>query len=101
MCLLVAVCLAAICLPGQAAMELASAGVARCVIVTQAGATPAECYAAEELAAALNRIAGATFSIRQLTASPPESAIVIGPGPIAASAFPEVDLQHFGGDEYV
>jgi hypothetical protein len=53
---LVAVCLAAMCLPGQAAMELASAGVARCVIVTQAGATPAECYAAEELAAALNRI---------------------------------------------
>jgi len=99
--LLVAVCLAAMCLPGQAAMELASAGVARYVIVTQAGATPAECYAAEELAAALNRITGATFAIQQLTANPPEAAIVIGPGPIAASAFPEVDLAHSGGEEYV
>ncbi len=46
-----AVCLAEVCLPGHAAVELASAGMARCVIVTQPGATPAERYAAEELAA--------------------------------------------------
>ena len=62
--LLVAVCLAAMCLPVHAAMELAAAGVAHCVIITQAGATPAERYAAEELAAALNRITGATFPIQ-------------------------------------
>jgi hypothetical protein len=89
------------CQPGQAAMELASTGLARCVIVTQAGATPAECYAAEELAAALNRITGATFEIQQLSANPPGSSIVIGPGPIAASSFPGVDLSQFGGEEFI
>jgi hypothetical protein len=99
--LLAAVCLASMCLPGWAAMELASAGVARVVIITQAGATPTECYAAEELAAALNRITGATFPIQRLTTNLPEAAIVIGPGPIAASAFPGVDLSHCGGEEYV
>ena len=61
---------------------------------------PAERYAAEELAAALKQITGATFVIQELAANPPESAIVIGPGPIAATLFPEVDLGRFGVEEY-
>ena len=98
--MLLAGCLAMACPPGQAAVELASGGATRCVIVTQPGATPAERYAAEELAAALKQITGATFVTQELTAEPPELAIVIGPGPIAASEFPEVNLGQFGIEEY-
>ena len=81
-------------------VELASSGNARCVIVTQAGASPAERYAADELAEALKQITGATFVTQELAGNPPESAIVIGSGPIAASVFPGVDLSHFGDEEY-
>ena len=99
---LLAACLATVCLSGWAAVDLASAGAARCAIITQAGATPAERYAAEELAAALKQITGATFAIQELNdANPPAHAIVIGQGPIAASVFPKVDLPQFGGEEYV
>ena len=97
----VAACLVAIHLSAQAAMEIAKGGVATCVIVTQPDATPAEHYAAEELATALKQITGATFVIQELTANTPESAIVIGPGPIATSVCPGLDLSRFGGEEYV
>ena len=45
--LLLAVCFTAVCSSGQAAVDVASAGAARCLIITQAGATQAERYAAE------------------------------------------------------
>jgi hypothetical protein len=100
--LLLAVCFTAVCWSGQAAVEVALGGAPLCPIITQAGATPAERYAAEELAAALQQITGATFTIQeQSNADLPEPAILIGPGPIAAAVFPEVDMPAFGGEEYV
>lgn len=87
--------------PLQAKMQLAVEGAARCVIVTQPGATPAERYAAEELASMLNQISGASFESHECAADAPELAMVVGPGPVAAKFFPEVELARFGGEEYV
>ncbi len=88
-------------LPAQAKLKLADGGTARCVIVTQPGATPAERYAAEELAATLKQITGASFVTKELADHAPESAIVVGAGPLTARLFPEVDLATFGGEEYL
>jgi hypothetical protein len=88
-------------LPAQAKVQIAAGGIARCVIVTQPGATPAEHYAAEELAAMLRQITGATFETRELADNAPESAIVVGPGPLATKLFPGVELAGFGGEEYL
>jgi len=88
-------------LPTRAALDLAAAGAARCPILTQPGATAAERHAAEELATALRQITGASFAVQEAGAEPPASAIVIGPGPVAARWFPEVDLAKFGGEEYL
>jgi len=87
-------------LPVQAKVTIAAGGLARCVIVTQPGATPAERHAAEELAATLRQITGATFATQELTDHAPESAIVVGPGPLATKLFPGVALAGFGGEEY-
>ena len=88
-------------LPVQAKVTIASGGIARCLIVTQPGATPAERYAAEELAATLKQITGAPFVTKELADDAPESAIVVGAGPLTARLFPEVDLAAFGGEEYI
>lgn len=88
-------------LPVQAKVSIASDGIARCVIVTQPGATPAERHAAEELAAALRQITGAAFESRELSDNAPEASIVVGPGPLAAKLFPDVELSGFGGEEYL
>jgi hypothetical protein len=84
----------------QAKMHLATGGVSRCVIVAQPGATAAERYAAEELASILNQATGARFELREMREEAPESAIVIGPGPVTTKLFPEVNLSGFGSDEY-
>ena len=81
-------------------MQIAAPGGARCVIVTQPGATVTERYAAEELAATLRQITGATFEIQEQNDAAPPSAIVVGPGPLAAKLFPEVELSKFSGEEY-
>lgn len=70
-------------------------------IVTQPGATPAERHAAEELAAMLHQITGQTFETKELTAEVPELAILVGPGPVTAKLFSEVDLSTLGAEEYV
>ncbi|MSU58912.1 MAG: DUF4838 domain-containing protein [Pedosphaera sp.] len=87
-------------MPLRAKVQIADKGEARCVIVTQPGATPAEHYAAEELAATLKEITGATFELRELAVDAPASAIIVGPGPLAAKLFPEVELSKFGGEEF-
>ena len=87
--------------PVHAGVRIASAGTALCVIATQPGATPAERYAAEELAAALSQITGAAFELRELGEEAPESVIVVGPGSLAAKLFPEAELSQLGGEEYV
>jgi len=83
----------------EAKMRLAEGGKARCVIVRQPGATPAERHAADELAATLRQITGATFDIRDESATAPPSAIIVGPGPVAKALFPEVNLAAFGGEQ--
>jgi glycerophosphoryl diester phosphodiesterase len=78
-------------------MPIALGGLARCEIVTQPGATAAERYAAEELAAALGQITGATFDVREEPGASPgpppagaaKPAIVVGFGAAAAQWFPE------------
>ena len=88
-------------LPAQAKVMIAADGIARCLIVTQPGATPAERYAAEELAATLRQITGATFVTRELADNVPASAIVVGAGPLTTQLFPEANLAAFGGEEYL
>lgn len=90
-----------ITIASEARIQIAKDGNARCVIVTQLGATAAERHAASELASALEQITGAKFQPQELTANVPESAIVIGPGALAAKLFPEVQLSVFGGEEYI
>ena len=97
---LLALALTSLPLSIQAKVEIASSATARCVIVTQPGATPAERYAAEELTATLRQITGATFETRELADNAPESAIVVGQGPLVAKLFPEVELSKFGGEEF-
>jgi hypothetical protein len=81
-----------------ARLQLSSRGKARCPILTQPGATPAEKHAASELAAALERITGAKFEVREGIVTP-EAAIIVGPGPLAAKHFPDVLLDTFGPEQ--
>ncbi len=79
-------------------MVLSSRGKARCVIVTQPGATPAEQTAAQELATWLHASTGGEFKVVAASEAP-ERAIIVGPGPAAAAAFPQHDLSALGGEE--
>src|SRR5690348_1066625 len=71
------------CVVAQAKMQIASHGKAQCSIVTQPDATPAERYAAKELAGILHQITGATFPVMESGKSLPASAIIIGQGAVA------------------
>ncbi len=95
-----AIALTQLSMPIQAKMQIASEGTARCVIVTQPGATVAERYAADELASMLKQITGAAFEIKELKDDAPASAIIVGPGPVSAKVFPEVELSKFGNEDY-
>jgi hypothetical protein len=83
----------------EAKMQIASRGKARCAILTQPGATPAELHAAEELATTLGQITGATFHVEPAPPHAPNSAIIVGPGPLAKALFPEVRLETFGPEQ--
>lgn len=76
-------------------MQIALQGKAACRIVTQPGATVVEFYAAEELKKMLQQITGANFDVGQSSDDNLESVIVIGPGPLAQSFFPEIRLETF------
>ena len=65
-------------MPIHAAVQIAANGTAACVIARQPGATPAERYAAEELAATLTQITGTTFEVRELGEDAPASVILVG-----------------------
>ncbi len=84
-----------------AAMTLAKDGKARCVILQQPGATPAELQAARDLSEVLKEITGATFSVQEASTKIPKSAIIIGPGPAARSLFPGVPFDQLGLEEIV
>ena len=87
--------------PAPAKVQIAADGVALCAIVIQPGATVTERYAAEELAAMLKQITGAAIETQELADNAPESAIIVGPNPLATKLFPEVELSKFGAEEYV
>lgn len=82
-------------------IPIAERGRARCVIVRQPGATPAERYAAEELASTLQKITGAEFEIKDTETAPSESAIIIGLGPVASVLFPEVRPDALGAEQAI
>jgi hypothetical protein len=87
----------------KAEFTIAKSGKPRCVIVQDASATPPERTATKEVANYLHQITGATFAIQESTdlSHVPENAIIIGPGPIAQSLFPEVTLDKLGPEEFV
>ncbi|MBM3880783.1 MAG: DUF4838 domain-containing protein [Verrucomicrobia bacterium] len=80
----------------QADLTLARDGQARCVIVRQAGATPAEQRAAQELADTLRQITGAEFTLQDDPDPVPARAIIVGPGATAKALFPEVPFDELG-----
>jgi hypothetical protein len=84
-------------------MQIASKGQARCTILVQNGATPAEQYAAEELAAALKQITGATIPISTQGVLSGSSAptILIGPGGIASAHFSDIAFDKLGSEQVV
>ncbi|MCC6729124.1 MAG: DUF4838 domain-containing protein [Chthonomonadales bacterium] len=94
--LLCLVCLAA---GAQGSVSLAARGRALCPILLQPGATAPERYAAEELARYLGRITGAEFEVRQVDGAVPESAIVVGQGPVADRLFPDAGLAAMGREQ--
>lgn len=91
--------LGTLCAVAQAEAPIATHGKARCVIVTQSGATQAELHAAHELADTLHLITGTTLPIVQSDTNLPEAAIIVGPGPAAHALFPEAQLERFGGEQ--
>ncbi len=82
-------------------LTLAGPGVTPALILTQPDATPAELNAARELAAVLQEITGAAFKIEPAPDHPPERAILVGPGPVAARLFPDVPWDQLGPEEVV
>lgn len=80
------------------AMILAEKGVAQAVIVTDPAATPTERYAAQELAATLQQITGATFEV-QTNITAPAHAILVGNGTAAQKLFPDVPFAQLGQEE--
>ena len=84
-----------------AAITLASRGQARSVLIQSAAATAAERHAIEELKFHLEAITGAHFTIRTNLEESPRQAIFVGPGPLTAKFFPEVDFSTLGPEELV
>jgi hypothetical protein len=84
----------------QAGWQIAKDGKAGCILIEQAGATEPEKAAVRELADALRQITGAEFKVTK-EGEIPERAIIVGPGPMAAKYFPELNLASFGGEELV
>jgi hypothetical protein len=94
--LLFALCCA---VAAQAKVQIASRGKAKAVILTQVGATIVERHAAQELANTLKQITGAAFEVWESATTAPESAIIVGPGPVAERLFPEVRPDTFGWEQ--
>src|SRR5579862_9368086 len=89
-----------LCSAAYATVQIAAGGKAKCVILTQPGATDAELHAANELAKALQQVTGAEIPIMAATGeAPPTSCIVVGPGPVAAHLFSGVPLATFGDEQ--
>lgn len=82
----------------KAELLIAENGEARCVIHIDAAASAPERTAANELAATLNRMTGATFHL-STNSPPPDQAILVGTGPAARRIFPEIRFDNLGAEE--
>ena len=78
---------------------IAEKGQARTTLILQPGATIAEIEAARELAQTLTLITGAEFPLSTNADTAPESAILIGPGPLAEKYFPGIVWKKLGDEE--
>ena len=84
----------------RAAFNIADAGQPRCVILQNAGAAPPEQTATKELADYLQKITGAEIAVEETNVTA-RNAIIVGPGPLAQSVFPELALDKLGPEEFV
>ncbi len=83
-------------------LTLAERGKARMPILVQEGATPAEQYAAQELATHLEQMTGARFEVQTALLTPlPKSGILIGQGAVARRLFPEVPFDKLEPEQVV
>lgn len=98
--LLTAILLAMSAKESTAPMQLARNRKPLVTIYLHPTATAPERYAAEELANALQKITGATFSRVEQTETPAEG-ILVGQSPAAKTLFPEVNLETFEAEQYV
>lgn len=85
----------------QAGPLLIHEGKPLAVIVRQIGLTAPEENALQELAATLEEIAGTPFPIVDVGVQTPANAIIVGNGPAARAAFPEVPFEELGMEEIV
>lgn len=73
--------------------------VAKAVVVTQAGASPAEQHAARELRDHLEKITGAKIPLRAAGTEAAPGSIVVGQGPLARKLFPDVRWEQLGQEQ--
>ena len=85
----------------RADLTLADGGVARCPIVVDPQATPAERNAAGELAAVLGQVTGARFSVQDASASLQGKAIHVGISKASRERFVSVPFDSLGAEELV
>lgn len=79
----------------QGSITLVSRNEAKAVIIAQPGATAAEGLALQELRRHIAAVTGVELPI-QSAARPGEAAIVVGPGPVASTYFPDVPFGDLG-----
>jgi hypothetical protein len=97
----VATALLALGLSASASFKISSNGQPTCTIVQQPGATATEINTAKDLAHTLHEITGANFEVSTTSDPSDKTAIIIGPGPLAAKYFPDVALEKFGEEELI
>jgi hypothetical protein len=85
----------------QAGFSIAKNGKARCVILSQPGATEPEQSALRELTNTLRQITGAEFQVSDAQPKSTRQAIIIGPGPLAEKEFPEINFSTLGPEEVI
>ncbi|MCP5520037.1 MAG: DUF4838 domain-containing protein [Verrucomicrobiales bacterium] len=88
-------------MPLQAGPVLIHAGQPATVIVRQIGLSAPEESALQELAATLGEIAGQPIPVVDVGVQTPPNAIIVGNGPAARAAFPDVPYDDLGLEEIV
>ena len=94
-------CLVLSAIAGCSAIQLADQGKTSCTIVLPADATPAENYAAQELADFLGQMTGAKFPMAAEGTATEGPKIVLGCGTLARASVPENTLNELGEDEFI